>query len=100
MGGEVGFVRELNGIQANADRGLDGVVPAGLDVDRLPKALGPVETMTLRPVGDLRIRLEPLLLGFEGLERRLEGGDIACRFLEACVRRAPLFLEGRQALLR
>ena len=43
------IVGELHRVQAHAERGLDRVVPAGFDVDRLPQALGALEAVGLRP---------------------------------------------------
>ena len=98
--GQLRFVGELDGVQPHAERRLDGVVPARLDMDRLPQPLGALQAVLRDPVLQLLVGVEARLLGFECLQRGFEGGELAQCLLQARGRRAALLLEDWQARFR
>ncbi len=96
---EPAFVGKARGIEAHAQRRLHRIVPARLHVDRLPEALGAVQRVRLRPVGEPRVVVQLGLLRLERLQRRLELGQLAGALLQRLLQVAPLLFQERELFL-
>ena len=61
-------------VQLHAERRFDRVVPARLDVDRLPQAFRAFQPVLRDPAAQLGVGLELFLLALQRLQRRLQPG--------------------------
>ncbi len=95
-------------VQLHAKRRFDRIVPARLDVDRLPQALCAVEPVLRDPAAQLGVGLELFLLALQCLQRRFQPGQFARPVLQLrehrlafCVQRGQLrFRRGQRRLER